>query len=203
MPLQEHLKEGGDRKLWTAAARNAAILGSSARSAACLSMCASLPGCGCGVVPRSIESTKSGLRSWIAFATEILGVDRGRVLPPKLDGLLAWSRQFRRVGVCMTGRVGLRRVRCISCAATFSNYLGHVRTGCLLVGVSDAVFDETAVKRAKSSIVKRAIWEPRPKRFVQMSILQRLVPLVIGDESLKTTLLWILTSYIFLLRRVR
>eukprot|EP00973_Karenia_brevis_P002444 329901-Karenia_brevis.AAC.1 len=38
------------------------------------------------------------------------------IFPPSLRALLAWSTMFR-------------------CAATFQNYVGYVRTACLLAGV--------------------------------------------------------------------
>ena len=44
----------------------------------------------------------------------------GRLFPPSLDTLLAWCALFRHVG-------------------TLSNYLGYVKTGCLLVKADVAV----------------------------------------------------------------
>ena len=72
-----------------------------------------------GSCPRSHNSMMSGVRCWSAFAQRVL--DRtGREFPPTANDLVAWSRLFR-------------------CHGTFGNYLGHVRLGCQVLCVSDAV----------------------------------------------------------------
>ena len=88
--------------------------------------------------------------------------------PPALEVLQAWSALFR-------------------CVGTFSNYLGYVRTGCLVVkcdtkvlyilapvgagwshvGCVAQVFDDPALRRAKASVVKRGCFQPREKMFIQ------------------------------------
>ena len=88
----------------------------------------------------------------------------------------------------------------VRCPRTFSNYLGYARVGCLLVGAPDAVFGDAALKRAKVAIGKRSAFVPRKKRFVQLAMLQQLVPLVIMEPHWKVTVLWVLTAYAFLLR---
>ena len=52
--------------------------------------------------------------------------------PPTLEGLLSWTATFRH-------------------HKTVSNYLGYARTGCLLAGADDAVFNAPLLKRAKVS----------------------------------------------------
>ena len=92
---------------------------------------------------------------------------RDRHLPPELNDLIAWSTLFRSVG-------------------TFANYIGHVRTACLIteastkvrvflfrVGcglsccLSNKVFDDPALRRVKSGIAKRGNFDKRPKMWIQ------------------------------------
>ena len=86
----------------------------------------------------SLKSVRSGVRCYMAFAGKhvFLHVALGllcmycfpadvknvgsRMLPPALDMLLSWSTLFRSEG-------------------TFSNYMGHLRTACLLCRVSTKV----------------------------------------------------------------
>ncbi len=46
-----------------------------------------------GSCPDSLESLRSGIRSWVLFAETVLGSTRP--FPPTEGGLLAWSRTFR------------------------------------------------------------------------------------------------------------
>ena len=103
------------------------------------------------VLYRGVLQTKSGMRCWFAFARNVLGV-KGPVFPPTQAGILAWSNVFR-------------------CKATFSNYLGYVRTGCLIVGVETDATRGEAVRRAKEAIAKRRHFVPRERLFVQRAIL--------------------------------
>ena len=64
----------------------------------------------------SVKFVRSGYRCYVGFARKAEPT-RTRVLPPKLFVLQAWSTTFRSEG-------------------TFSNYLGHVKTACLICGVS-------------------------------------------------------------------
>ena len=98
-----------------------------------------------GSCPRSTASIRSGVQCWFDFARATLGDEAG-LLPPALEALLSWSNHFR-------------------CAATFANYLGHVKLACLLVGASRAVFKHEAVGRAKTAIAKRQLFDPRRKLF--------------------------------------
>jgi len=88
-----------------------------------------------GSCPKSHDSVKSGMRFWEWFAVHILNCP-GDILPPRLDGLLAWSRLFRHHG-------------------TFGNYLSYVKLACEIKGVSVDVFQHPSLKRAKASIEKR------------------------------------------------
>ena len=88
-----------------------------------------------GSCPKSHESAKSGMRFRGWFAVNILCCP-GEILPPQLDGLLAWSRLFR-------------------CHGTFGNYVSYVKLACEIKGVSVDVFQHPSLKRAKASIEKR------------------------------------------------
>ena len=85
----------------------------------------------------SLPSWRSGVRCYLAFTGEQLAVrivvccvcsactDKvaqraSRYFPPKLEHLLAWSTLFR-------------------CEGTWSNYLGYVRTACVVVKASTKV----------------------------------------------------------------
>ena len=61
---------------WRAEARVAAVLGS---------------------CPRTLKSTRSGLNHWIKFIELTYSVAEavGKILPPLLGDVLAWSRTFR------------------------------------------------------------------------------------------------------------
>ena len=123
--------------------------------------------CLCCIV--ACVQTACGIRCWISFARGALGIV-GSVFPPSVDGIVAWSNTFR-------------------CSRTFGNYLGYVRTGCLLVRCStDATHGEVggcvrcfrsglggliceAVKRAKVAIDKRRRFVPRARLFVLRELL--------------------------------
>ena len=102
-----------DKLKWVCDARITAILGSNART---------------------LPSVRSGVRCYLAFAGLVcdrvnikhcvINMKTGHhgveLLPPRLDILLAWSTLFR-------------------CVGTWKNYLGHVKTCCLLADVSTKV----------------------------------------------------------------
>ena len=69
-----------------------------------------------GSCARSLKFVQSGLRCYEGFMNQARPYAK-YVLPPVLDDLLAWSIMFRSDG-------------------TLSNYLGHVKTACLLYDVS-------------------------------------------------------------------
>ena len=93
-------------------------------------------------------------------------------------------------------------VSCCRCAKTYGNYLSYARVGCLICRQPDAVFKEDVLKRARVAIQKQLLFVPRPKMWIRLSVLQRMVPLMIESPLLRTTIAWILTSYAFMLRRV-
>ena len=75
----------------------------------------------------------------------------GSIFPPKLDTLLAWSTLFRSEG-------------------TWGNYLGYVKTACVLVKVETQVFDNVALKRARASVQKGLNFQPREKMWIQKCV---------------------------------
>ena len=91
----------------------------------------------------------------------------GVYFPPKIEILLAWSTLFK-------------------CKGTFTNYLGYVRTGCLIAKapaearvfevlnwecaclyLSCQVLDDAALKRAKLTIDKAKAFERRKAMFIK------------------------------------
>ena len=133
-----------------------------------------------GSIAGSKQSALSGLRAWCAFYSNFLK-KQGSPLPPCIDDLLAWSSLFRH-------------------PRTFSNYLGYLRVGCELVGVSVSVFQHPSVRRAKSTIAKRCQFTHREPRFVRLAMIQDMMPILLQRPEEKTMLMLILAAYIFLLR---
>jgi len=80
------------------------------------------------------------------------------IFPPDIESLLQWSALFR-------------------CKGTFGNYLGYVRTACLLLNAPVDVFDHPAVRRAKLSIQASSRFVPRSKLWIQQCLLEKLVVL--------------------------
>ena len=133
-----------------------------------------------GSCPKSLPSVRSGLRCWFNFAKEALGRE-GSELPPSLDGLLAWSMTFR-------------------CDRTFSNYLGHVKTGCMLLGLTCEAVDSQVLKRAKTAIAKRTSFRPRKQLFLGLRMVEDMLVYLRDHPKWSTTVLWAWTAYVFLLR---
>ena len=87
------------------------------------------------------------------------------------------------------------------CAKTFGNYLNFVRAACLMVGLSDAVFDQReALRRAKSNIDKKGDFVPRPQMWVRLGALTALAKKVPSMPELKCAFAMFLTTYAFHLR---
>ena len=88
--------------------------------------------------------------------------------PPRLDALLAWSVLFRSGG-------------------TLRNYLGYVKTGCIMAGADTKVsptssalcrlsqvrstfckgFDSPALRKAKASVDKNGLFQKREPQWLQ------------------------------------
>ena len=161
------LESESDRLRWLADARMEAILGSCSGS---------------------LNSVKSGIRCYLAFAEKFL-LKVGKKLPPTVDELLAYSTHFR-------------------CRGTFSNYIGYLRVGCMADGVSTAAFDDPAIARAKKAVGKRGNFVARDKMFVRLDDVQLIMESCYGAQHAidvveefdeRFGMLFLLT-YVFLLR---
>ena len=95
----------------------------------------------------SLKSVRSGVRCYEAYVGNV-HPEVNRLYPPRLDLLMAWSTLFRSPG-------------------TWANYIGYVKTACLVAEVSAKVFEEPALQRAKASVEKRCNFVKRPKMFLQ------------------------------------
>jgi hypothetical protein len=157
--LVNDIKRGLDRDVWLERARVAAIVGS---------------------CPKSHASVISGLRFWAFFAIRVLNL-RGNLLPPTLEGLLAWSRLFRNKG-------------------TFCNYVSYVKLGCEVLGLSVDVFAHPSLARAKEAIKKRRLVMPRQQTWIGHDVLVRLLNLAADRPELNELAMIFLASYAFLLR---
>ena len=133
-----------------------------------------------GSCPHSRDSFRSGVKCWIRFAEAMLGGGQYG-FPPTVDALLLWSHTFR-------------------CVGTFGNYVGHLRTLCLALDVPMPAADNPAIARAKASIVKRMLFSPRPRMFIQRTVVRNMsLAVERGVLSFSMAMLW-LTAYVFLLR---
>ena len=133
-----------------------------------------------GSCPKSHASVISGLRFWAFFAIRVLNL-RGNLLPPTLEGLLAWSRLFRNKG-------------------TFCNYVSYVKLGCEVLGLSVDVFAHPSLARAKEAIKKRRLVMPRQQTWIGHDVLVRLLILAADRPELNELAMIFLASYAFLLR---
>ena len=101
-----------------------------------------------GSCRRSLPSAKSGLQYYVAFVKAVAGNSTEHFFPPKLEWLQAWASLFRN-------------------SRTFSNYLGYVRVGCLVVKADTEIFEHPAVVRAKHSIEKAGLFAAREKLWIR------------------------------------
>ena len=149
-----------DKREWVEHARTSAIVGSA---------------------PKSLQSALSGWRAWFSFAKDVLLLPEDKVLPPTLDGLLAWSTLFR-------------------CVGTFTNYLGHVRLATQICKCSTTVFLAPELKRAKVAILKKKHFVPREKLFLRQKDVVQLIAFARADSDYTTPAMMYLCTYVFLLR---
>ena len=133
-----------------------------------------------GSCPEARSSFKSGIRNYNKFCHELYGCsDMG--YPPTLDGIVLWSLTFQ-------------------CVGTFANYVGYLRGACLALDLDLPPVEHPAVKRAKIGIIKRMLFSPKPKMFLQRTLVRNLVLRAEhAHVSWKFAMLWCV-SYWFLLR---
>ena len=175
-----------------------------------------------GSCMRSMPSVRSGIRAYICFvgtanalacvgdvashalfcASDETCVGVKTYFPPKLEWLLAWSTMFR-------------------CEGTLGNYLGYVKTGCLMldkpVQVTDIgstrhpfyvcvrsmvaqVFDHVALRRCKAAAAKRQNFEKRPKKWIRRAAVEKLLEWCQENTDFARFGLLFLVAYVFLLR---
>ena len=133
-----------------------------------------------GSCPDSRSSFKSGIRNYNKFCHELYGSsDAG--YPPTVDGIVLWSLTFQ-------------------CVGTFANYLGFLRGACIALVLEVPQVDHPAVKRAKVGIIKRMLFSPKPRMFLQRTLVRNLV-LRTNHAHIdwKFAMLWCV-AYWFLLR---
>ena len=131
-----------------------------------------------GAAPRSHPRIISGIRAWNSFALIILK-QQGCDLPPTEDGLLAWSRIFRSRG-------------------TFANYLGAVKTACLISKVPTDVFESVALQRAKVAIGKLEVKKPLSPP-IDRAMTRRLMEKAVEEDDPLSAALYCV-AFAFLLR---
>ena len=83
---------------------------------------------------------------------------------------------------------------------TFTNYLGHAKTGCQLLGMSTAVCEDPALTRAHAAIVKREAFVSRPLRFIRLPQLEQMASLAEQSPEWKPLFWLFLASYVFMIR---
>ena len=135
-----------------------------------------------GACPKSMPSLRCGVRCYIGYVDEMQPWGHS-YFPPKLNTLLSWSTLFRSEG-------------------TWANYVGYVRTACILVGAPVDVFQEPAVKRAKVAIRKRCLFTQREGMFLQAGVVKRLLRWAQKPANCAFSLhaFLFLITYVFLLR---
>ena len=133
----------------------------------------------CGSSQRSAREVASVLRAWEAFATPVLGLKGAELLPPSLDGLLAWSRHF-------------------SNSRTFGNYVGKLILVCEVLRLPTDSLKHASVGRACRTI-KSIAAAPIAKRYARRSLVASLITLSRKENDVPAAWLYCLT-YAFLLR---
>ena len=119
------------------------------------------------------------MRLWGAFATTFLGLRGAALLPPPLDGVLAWSRMFAN-------------------KRTFSNYLGKLVLVCELFRMPTESLKHASVTRAGRTI-KAIATAPLPKRYTRRIVVASLIQTAMAEDDHVAA--WLdCFSYAFLLR---
>ena len=132
-----------------------------------------------GAAPRSYTWKSSGMNSWIRFSQKVLGLNREDCLPPTADGLVAWSLAFKSRG-------------------TYDNYVGAIKSACLMWGLDVTAFNHEILARAKVAIAKRSTKEPGSPG-VTFDVLVPLVECTLAEEDTRSACLYVL-AYWYLLR---
>ena len=133
-----------------------------------------------GSCSRSMPSVRSGIRAYICFVDDFC-VGAKSYFPPRLEWLLAWSTCFRSEG-------------------TLANYMGYVKTACLVLDRPVKVFQHASMGRAKAAALKRLNFEKRPKKWIRREMLEKLLLWCQDNVEFARYGFLFLVSYVFLLR---
>ena len=89
---------------------------------------------------------------------------------------------------------------CCRCVGTFSNYLGYLRNACYALNMDAPPENHPALRRAKAAIIKRMVFTPRPKMFIQKNLVAKMMrAITTHQEDPRFAMLWLCSSA-FLLR---
>ena len=137
----------------------------------------------CGATLRLLVSSLSYVETepYVVPVSDAIRSGEKSYFPPRLDDLMAWSACFRSGG-------------------TFRNYLGYVRTGCIVVGASTTVFGEPALVKAKATVDKSGLFSKREPLWLRREIVEKLVQLGAKEVRFKEAAMLFLFAYAFLLR---
>ena len=128
------------------------------------------------------KSITAGVKKWAEFSRDFLG-DGNCGFPVKRDNLVLWSSMFKN-------------------GATFSNNVGYVKSGCLLLGFDIDAFEKDVLKRVKVNVNNNVpkVAKPDTKRWIQHNLLLSVVHAATSDPSLRETAMWMVAAYAFMLR---
>ena len=133
-----------------------------------------------GSCRRSTPSIKSGISCYFAFVRAVCG-DGVRLCPPRLEWLQAWAMLFRN-------------------GETYSNYVGYVKTACLIVNADTSVFDHPAIRRAKRAVTKEGGFHARSKLWLRRKRVEEMQLLAVASPEYDAYAKLFLMTYAFLLR---
>eukprot|EP00973_Karenia_brevis_P041264 5710476-Karenia_brevis.AAC.1 len=92
-------------------------------------------------------------------------------------------------------------------SGTWRNYLGYVKTACLIVGADTSVwsvmahvFRDPSLARARASIDKAGLFVKREPKWIQRSVVEKLMELGERQQELQRYSMLFLTAYAFMLR---
>ena len=120
-----------------------------------------------GACKSSLASVRSGVRCFEAFVSAAVGGTPTVFYPPKIEWLQAWAACFRH-------------------KQTYTNYLGYVKTACLVHKAELTVFDHPAIGKAKMSVDKSTRFEARPKLWIRRRVVKAMLAWSSTRESFRS-----------------
>ena len=91
-------------------------------------------------------------------------------------------------------------VLCCRSKGTFTNYLGHVKLFCQLLGLPTAAFYDDRLRRAKCAIMKRSPFHARDKMFIRKDVMTKIMQLEYANVHEALIAQLFLVIYSFMLR---